>query len=635
MVTNLNYRTRLGAMITSSLLVSVVAALTALVLTALGAQTVAAVVATLALLVVAGCAVIAAASVGETGARVDEVVAAADELTTNRLPQLSSGVLGNEALDGFEPFPGASDEGLGRVITALNTVQSETRDLALQQRTLVREGVSNLVVNLVRRNQGLLERQLDHIDRLESSEEDPDRLEDLYGVDHLASRMRRNAESLLVLAGLDPQRRKGDPISINDLMRVAMGEIEGYQNVRITSVDDGQVSAQSALDIAHLLSELLENATQFSPPTATVELAGATQSDGSFLISIADNGIGMSPEQIADYNALLANPPELTLELGRSLGLLVVARLAQRLGLTVELAHATSGAGVMALVLVPQPLMNGQQPTPRTSPAPAADPAAGAPAAPPAATPAAPPAVTPPAVTPAAPPAAPPAVTPAAASTAPPAVSPAEPVADWSPPETATLSSLAPPTPPPPAPPAQPSPVAETTPAPSPPTPDGPTSRPGGDRPQPAQSEALAKLLGVPMPESEPAPPSNGDGTAPQRLEEAIPSGDDFDAGVAGLLSDPGQDHSAPLTGEQPGAAPPDDGVIPGMPPQRTSKGLAKRDRSKSRAPIGEGRVIPDTGNAAAASSRDPQEIRDMLARYRKAREGTTPDGAPETGDVQ
>lgn len=617
MLTNLNFRTRLGATITTSLIVSAGAALVALVLTAVGATTIGAVIGVIALLAVAGCAFMASASLGETADQIDQVVAAADELTNERLPRLANSVLEDSELDGFEPFRGASGEGMGQVLAALNTVQSETRDLVLQQRAQVREGVSNLVVNLVRRNQGLLERQLDHIDKLESSEEDPDRLEELYGVDHLASRMRRNAESLLVLAGLDPQRRKGDPISINDLMRVAMGEIEGYQNVRISRVDDGEVPAQAALDIAHLLSELLENATQFSPPTATVEMAGAIQPDGAYLISIADQGIGMSQEQLADYNELLVDPPELSLSLGRSLGFLVVSRLAQRLGLTVEITATRNSAGITSLVLVPEEIMNGQAGTRSTSapsrrsddsgPGQGAGQGAGHGAGQGAG-----PTERPPAVVPAIPssavdvsslatPSSSSATTDDKASWVPPTIPErgsgglGNPAGDPAPaaksqaeaaPESAALAQ-----------------EAETAP---------PEQKPPTE--EPVQSEALAKLLGVRRADDAP------DAKMPQRLEEAIPSGDNFDAGVAGLLTD-----------ESPPGAPDD-----GMPAQRTSKGLAKRDRSKSQAPIGEGRVIPDAGGASVtASSRDPEEIRDMLARYRKAREGANPDGTPDGGDIQ
>jgi signal transduction histidine kinase len=621
MLTNLNFRTRLGAMVTTSLIVSGVAALLAVALTAFGAHTLAAVLGILALLAVAGCIFVAAGEIGRTTDLIDRAVASANELTTDRLPRLTKGVLDDDDLSDFEPFDGASRDGVGQVVTALNTVQAATRDLALQQRTLVREGVSNLVVNLVRRNQGLLERQLDHIDRLESSEEDPDRLEDLYGVDHLASRMRRNAESLLVLAGLDPQRRKGDPISINDLMRVAMGEIEGYQNVRITRVDEGEVSAQAALDIAHLLSELLENATQFSPPTAKVELAGAVQPDGGYLISIADHGIGMSTEQLAEYNELLINPPELSLGLGRSLGFLVVARLSQRLGLMVELAPTPSSAGVTALVLVPEPLLRGEQAAPRS-----ATPSVSTESA---------------ALDTVDAPTASPELAAATTVTGVPTDTPAE--ADE--PATTASPTVETPTDAPPSDDAEPAWVPPAVPergsgglgVPASET-DGaaaPTEVAGADAQQetsstdepatPARSEALAKLLGVSPSDGSPdtveAPPND----MPQRLEEAIPSGDTFDAGVAGLLDE--DDKPSSLDGG---------GTAAGMPPQRTSKGLAKRDRSKSRAPVGEGRVIPDSGgNAVAASSRDPQEIRDMLARYRKAREGTNPDGNPDQGEDQ
>ncbi len=623
MFTHLNFQTTLGATITASLIVSAVAALIALVLTVVGSTTLATLVAVLALVMVAGCAYFAATQLGGPD-DLDDVLAAADELATERLPRLANALLDDSELDGFDEFAGASDEGVGRIIAALNSIQADAHNAAVEQRAQVREGVSNLVVNLVRRNQGLLERQLFHIDRLESSEEDPERLEDLYGVDHLASRMRRNAESLLVLAGLDPQRRKGDPISINDLMRVAMGEIEGYQNVRIVRVDDAEVSAQAALELAHLLSELLENATQFSPPTAVVELAGRNQSDGAYLISIVDAGIGMSYEQLDQYNQLLVDPPELSLGLSRSLGFIVVARLAQRLGLTVELTQTEEGAGVTALVLVPAELLGGQAPAPTpersesgSTPEPeAVPPAASAPSLP-------------------------------EAGVVP--VEQFEPVtADdepaWVPPsmpERRSTDSGAPAEPVQPAEPVGPA-APELEPF-EPTVPVADAGEPEADRAAKPQSPALAKLLGI-DPDEAASSTADAEPAVPQRLDEAIPSGEQFDAGVAGLL-ETGDSPAATMVDRRapqsestfeptPDAGPPDSEPIE-LPPQRTAKGLTKRDRSKSRAPIGEGRVIPDAGSSATASSRKPEEIREMLARYRKAREGNNPEATPEAGGAQ
>ena len=241
---------------------------------------------------------------------------------------------------------------IAQLSKAFSEIQSVTVEVAEEQGTLLRRGISDIFVNLARRNQSLLDRQIDFIDQLESREENPDQLENLFRLDHLATRMRRNAESLLVLAGADPTRRRGRPVDLADVVRVAMGEIEDFSRIQLVSIDGATVAGSVAVDLAHLMSELMENATQFSPPETDVEVVGHQSGDGSYQITLSDRGIGMSVEQLSVANETLSEPPIIGLELSRSLGFTVVSRLAHRLGVAVRLAGSTQG-GVTALITIP------------------------------------------------------------------------------------------------------------------------------------------------------------------------------------------------------------------------------------------------------------------------------------------
>ncbi|MEM7274816.1 MAG: ATP-binding protein [Actinomycetota bacterium] len=243
---------------------------------------------------------------------------------------------------------------LADVAASINAITAVTVEAGESQRGAVKAGLATIVVNLARRSQTLLDRQVEYLDRLESTEEDPDRLAELFKVDHLATRMRRNAESLKVLAEDDPGRRRGGPVDISDVLRVAMGEVETYEHIELRSIDQGEVDAGTAMDLAHLVAELMENATQFSPPETPVEVAGRF-ADEQFIVSIKDRGMGMPAEKLEQANATLADPPELGLGMGRSLGFMVVGRLAQRLGATVELSIVDEG-GTLAVVSVPTAL---------------------------------------------------------------------------------------------------------------------------------------------------------------------------------------------------------------------------------------------------------------------------------------
>ncbi|MCA9687757.1 MAG: HAMP domain-containing protein, partial [Myxococcales bacterium] len=170
-------------------------------------------------------------------------------------------------LRGLKPIEVSSQDEIGQLASAFNDVQKVAGEVAAEQAALLRKGIGEMFVNLARRNQALLDRQIDFIDELERAEEDPDQLENLYRLDHLATRMRRNAESLLVLSGAGQSRQWTEAIPILDVVRAASGEIADFARVSFVGFDgDVAVAGNAVADVTHILAELLENATTFSPP---------------------------------------------------------------------------------------------------------------------------------------------------------------------------------------------------------------------------------------------------------------------------------------------------------------------------------------------------------------------------------
>jgi signal transduction histidine kinase len=220
-----------------------------------------------------------------------------------------------------------------------------------------RRFTSDMLVNLARRNQSLLYRQLGLINQLEDQEEDPDALADLFRLDHLATRIRRNAESLLVLSGEEPPRTWGRPVALVDVVRAAIAETEDLDRV-VFAVDERlAVFGNAVADLTHLVAELVENAVHFSPPEASVIIRTRPylQSPGAHVLTVEDWGVGMRPEDMAAANDLLAAPRDVDLSVSQRLGLHVVARLAQRHGIDVSLTP-TPGCGVTAAVVLPPAL---------------------------------------------------------------------------------------------------------------------------------------------------------------------------------------------------------------------------------------------------------------------------------------
>jgi HAMP domain-containing protein len=249
-----------------------------------------------------------------------------------------------------EPVPVDSGDEIGQVSAAFNSVHRVAIQVATEQAAL-RKSIGDMFLNLARRSQTLIDRQLELIDDLERTEADPDALENLFKLDHLATRMRRNSEDLIVLSGSEPARRWTQPVPLVDVVRAALAEVEDYNRVELLPIDDVGVAGQAVADVVHLLAELIENATSFSPPGTKVQVAGQQVSNG-YVLEIEDRGLGMSDEELVEANERLADPPVVDFALSRMLGLYVVARLAQRYRIKVQLRHSWSG-GITALVLLP------------------------------------------------------------------------------------------------------------------------------------------------------------------------------------------------------------------------------------------------------------------------------------------
>jgi signal transduction histidine kinase len=253
---------------------------------------------------------------------------------------------------------------IGVVIFWETTEREQRKTLDLSQRLADaeiarRRFTSDLLVNLARRNQSLLYRQLGLINQLEDQEQDPDALADLFRLDHLATRIRRNAESLLVLSGEEPPRTWGRPVALVDVVRAAIAETEDLDRV-VFAVDERlAVLGNAVADLTHLMAELVENAVHFSPPEASVILRTRPylQTPGAHVLTVEDWGVGMRADDLAAANELLATPHDVDLSVSRRLGLHVVARLAQRHGIAVSLTP-TPGCGVTAAVVLPPSLFS-------------------------------------------------------------------------------------------------------------------------------------------------------------------------------------------------------------------------------------------------------------------------------------
>ncbi|WP_342669764.1 MULTISPECIES: nitrate- and nitrite sensing domain-containing protein [Actinoplanes] len=270
-----------------------------------------------------------------------------------RDPALSASLTPAQVADQIaEPLPVRSRDEFGQVTEAFNAVHLEAVRTAAEQAAL-RASVATMFVNLARRSQILVDRLIGHLDRLERGEEDPDRLAELFQLDHLATRMRRNDENLLVLAGADSTRVQREPAALIDVLRAAQSEVEHYTRIEFGMIDrEIEVSAHAVNDMVHLVAELFDNATAFSPPNSHV-LVEARRVGDNAILSVEDHGIGISRDQLRDLNERLANPPTVDVAVSRMMGLVVVARLANRHGVRVELRPADRERGTVAEVGLP------------------------------------------------------------------------------------------------------------------------------------------------------------------------------------------------------------------------------------------------------------------------------------------
>ena len=283
----------------------------------------------------------------------------AKEMAERRLPDAVIDILETPLGDDVQvptvdPVVVHTRDEVADVSTALNTVQDTALDLAVEQAVL-RRNIADSFVNLGRRNQNLLGRQLDFITELETNETDPDTLSNLFRLDHLATRMRRNAESLLVLAGIEPPRKWAAPVRLTDVIRAALGEVEDYQRVTVRGVEPATIIGSAAADLAHLLAELIENALVFSPPDQTVDIRGRTRPDG-YTLAVIDSGLGMPPTDVTDANRRLAGAESFTIAPSKYLGHYVAGNLAARHNIHVTLDNSP-GNGITATIDLPPTLL--------------------------------------------------------------------------------------------------------------------------------------------------------------------------------------------------------------------------------------------------------------------------------------
>ncbi|MFC6088748.1 nitrate- and nitrite sensing domain-containing protein [Saccharothrix lopnurensis] len=264
------------------------------------------------------------------------------------------------------PLDYGSDE-IGQVADAFNAAQYTAVAAAVKE-SQAREGVNRVFLDIAHRNQGLVHRQLKILDKLEREEENPEQLDALFQLDHLATRARRNAENLIILAGEQPGRQWRKPVRLLDVLRAGVAETEQYVRVKVNPVPDTALVGAAVADTIHLVAELVDNATAFSSPRSQVQVHASEVPQG-IVVEIEDHGLGINPEDRDQHNAMLADPPEfdaMRLRGESRLGLFVVARLAARRGIHVELRESPYG-GTLALVLIPSAIVAG--PTTVTEPA--------------------------------------------------------------------------------------------------------------------------------------------------------------------------------------------------------------------------------------------------------------------------
>jgi signal transduction histidine kinase len=279
----------------------------------------------------------------------DSVRAMADE----RLPRVVERLRRGEDVDVLaeSPAPDTSTiSEVSRIAESFATVQAAAVTAAVDQAEL-RKGVNQVFLNISMRNQSLLHRQLGMLDSMERRTSEPEALADLFRIDHLTTRMRRHAEGLIILSGSVPGRGWRDPVPVIDVMRAAVAEVEDYVRVDVNSESDDLVAGSAVSDVIHLIAELVENATVFSPPNTRIEVRAERVGTG-LVAEVEDRGLGLSAEELADINRRLASSQEFDLAHSDQLGLFVVSQLAARHDIEISLRRSVYG-GTTAVVLLP------------------------------------------------------------------------------------------------------------------------------------------------------------------------------------------------------------------------------------------------------------------------------------------
>ncbi|NUS94035.1 MAG: HAMP domain-containing protein [Nocardia sp.] len=277
------------------------------------------------------------------------------EVAHVRLPEELEQVRGGAETPEIEPVGVQGTEEIGQLARAVDEMHQQALNLAAEQARL-RVQIGNMFETLSRRSQSLVEQQLGIIEELEHDEDNPKRLQNLFRLDHLATRMRRNGDNLLVIAGTPLRRGQLDAVPLSDMLWSAVSQVEDYQRVEIGHVPDGVVAGEPAVDIEHLLAEVIDNALRYSPPNTPVAVTVSRAVDGGYLIEITDRGLGMATEDLQAANARLASGGEINIETARRMGLFVVGRLAKRHQITVGLRRTSTMAqqpGITASLHLP------------------------------------------------------------------------------------------------------------------------------------------------------------------------------------------------------------------------------------------------------------------------------------------
>ena len=278
------------------------------------------------------------------------------ELARDELPGVMARLRDGDAVDvdAEAPPAGAGADEIDQVRQAFNTVHRAAVQAAVGEANL-RGGLSKVFRNLARRNQALLHRQLGLLDVMERRAEEPEQLEDLFRIDHLTTRMRRHAEGLIVLSGDSPGRRWSRPVPLIDVLRAAVAEVEDYTRIRVEVRSRAALAGPAVADVVHLLAELIENATAFSPPSTVVRVQGELVGRG-LAVEIEDRGLGIAQERLEEINRDLASLPAFDLAGSDRLGLFITGRLAHRHGIKVTLRSSVYG-GTSAIVIIPTSLV--------------------------------------------------------------------------------------------------------------------------------------------------------------------------------------------------------------------------------------------------------------------------------------